>query len=236
MKNLPKPTLWIVLAALSWAGGAAAFLSQYGAYGEQVKEQHKLAALVQSPQEVEKVREQTAKEVAEAQKKLEHLEKGVPEFAYVPTLLKELEAFGGKHGIEVFGVRPMPARSNPNDKDKLKKTKQYIELSIEIKGRGKFENLLEFVEGLKTFPKIVAARAVSLTPRVDPQSPSFDLTNLDIMVELKTYVFPPSERDAEAFKAALQGANAPADQPVGPANRKDAANPDKLNQPGPTGN
>jgi hypothetical protein len=120
------------------------------------------------------------------------LEQGVPEFAYVPTLLKELEAFGISNGIEVFGVRPMPNPvQTPKDKEKKRIQKAYIELLIEVKGRGRYENVMRFIQGLKAFPKIVASKAVSLSPRNDSQSEN--TSELDVTVELKTFLFPPKQ-------------------------------------------
>src|SRR5438046_173860 len=44
----------------------------------------------------------------ECSARLNHLEKGIPELEYVPTMLKELESVGKENGLEVLGVRPVP--------------------------------------------------------------------------------------------------------------------------------
>ena len=125
-----------------------------------------------------------------------HLEKCVPEFAYVPTLMTDLETIGKQNNIEVLGVRPMPAVDKKGDKGKSTERKSYQELKIEIKGRGTFRAVQGFLKALTTFPKIVAARTVTLAPKMEVGKTSG--SKLDVVVELKTYVFPPAEDSKQA--------------------------------------
>lgn len=201
MKNVKRHVFWFGMSGLAFVVGAAATYFQHGAYAQEIQEQKRLSKLVVSPADVQAERDKTARELAEAQARLEHLERGVSEMQYVPTLLKELEAFGKEHDIEVLGVRPMPSQEPAKTKTK-RRPKDYVEIMIEVKGRGMYEAVNRFVADLQKFPKIVAARTVSLSPKSDPAQP--DTLALDVTIELKAYLFPPS-------KAQASDSGAPAD-------------------------
>lgn len=148
--------------------------------------------------------ERTAAQLKECTERLAHLEKGVQEFAYVPTLMKELEAEGTKNGIDVLGVRPGDKNAKKDDKNKTAERKPYEEVTIEIKGRGDFASVQKFLKSLRSFPKIVAARTISLTPKVElNKGPS---SKLDVVMELKTYYFPPA-KDAGSAPAGKEVAS-----------------------------
>ncbi len=125
---------------------------------------------------------------------LAHLEKGIPEIAYVPTMLKELETFGKQNGIDVRGVRPVPVAKDK--KDKKSRPKPYNEVTIEIKGKGKYRAVMNFIAAIKNFPKIVAARTVSLTPKNDANNPNSG--NLEVTIELRAFLFKPDKEEMEA--------------------------------------
>ncbi len=198
MKRTPKPFIWLALAGLALLGGGGLCVMQYMALGERVAEYEKAKRLVENPKSVENELDKTRSDLADAQSRLMHLERSVPPVAYVPTLLKELEAFGIQHGIKVTGVRPLPTPAQPKDQGKTVKRKAYEELMIEVKGRGEFWNVLSFVKGLQTFPKVVAARAVSLAPKNDPTLP---VSSLDVTIELKSYLFAQAAPEPESASA-----------------------------------
>lgn len=201
MKKSPKPSIWLAMTGAVAFVAAGGMYWQYGSFGSKTAEFDKLKSLVRKPYQVEEDLEKTQQEVAEAQQRLEHLEKAVPDFAYVPTLLKELELFGKDHGLDVFGVRPMPKQES-KDKKKVKKIKEpYVELVIEVKGRGTYPAIASFVKDLRTFPKIVAARAVSLKPKNEPNATS---NLLDMTIELRTFLFRPSKEELEALASEIQ--------------------------------
>jgi Tfp pilus assembly protein PilO len=139
-------------------------------------------------------------QLAETQAKLDmcvaqlsHLEQGVPEMAYVPTLLKELEQVGQSNGLQVLGVRPIPKqaaapKSTKGNTERAPK-KAYNELNIEVRGRGSYRSVMNFMIALKSFPKIVAVRTVTLTPKMDGNQ--YDQAPLlDVQIELRSYLFP----------------------------------------------
>lgn len=206
MKKTPKPTLWLALTAAIALVGAGGMYMQYGSYSDLGSEEVKLRRLARRPYQVEEELSKIMGDVQVAQQQLIHLEKAVPAFAYVPTLLKELESFGRQHGLEIFGVRPMPKQEAKDKKGAKKKKEPYVELVIEVKGRGSYDAVSSFVHGLQTFPKIVAARAVSLQPK-NESNVSTDI--LDMTIELKTYLFRPSQEEleqlAEDFKKSVEG-------------------------------
>jgi Tfp pilus assembly protein PilO len=134
---------------------------------------------------------QTAQQLKDCTDRLAHLEKSVPEAEYVPTLLKELENVGNKNGIDVLGVRPIQKEERKDAKNKVSEKKPYDELNIEVKGRGSYMAVLGFVKALRDFPKIVAAKTITLTPKMEKDRTG--PPKLDVTVDLKTYVFPPVE-------------------------------------------
>jgi Tfp pilus assembly protein PilO len=170
-----------------------------------------LSAEVREEAEVQADLDKAKAKLDECSTKLQHLEQGIPEFAYIPTLMTELEKTGKANGIKVLGVRPLikqapPRKANPDAGDQVVVAKKaYEELTIEVKGIGSYGSIMRWVNGLQQFPKIVAARAVSMAPKQDPTRPGIWL---DVTVELRAYVFsqPASERkklDLAAKSASL---------------------------------
>lgn len=190
IKRSKTPQVFFILAILTLAAGAVGSFFQYQEISDQQETVKELKKDTRDAKDIQAELDMTNEKVATSKVELEHLEKGVPAFAYVPTLLRELELFGKKNGIEVLGVRPIP-KVETKDKNGKPKKKPYEELAIEVKGRGLFKNVQAFVEALQKFPKIVGARAVSLTPKNDPNETKGKL--LDVTIELRTFLFLPAE-------------------------------------------
>jgi Tfp pilus assembly protein PilO len=180
-------------------GGAAVFFG-YSGMTAQADEVARLRTEVRDAKDVQKDLDSSKAELDECSSKLKHLEASLPDFAYVPTLLAELERVGKENGIVVLGVRPIPKPPAPKKDDEggeqvTREKKTYEELNIEVKGRGSYGAAMRFVQALQTFPKIVAARSVSLSPKSDPTLPA---ATLDVSIELRAYVFqPPKDPKAE---------------------------------------
>ena len=83
-----------------------------------------------------------------------------------------------------------------------KRKKPYTELDIEVRGRGSYRAVMSFVSALQSFPKIVAARTLSLTPKVDRNDPS-GAVKLDTTIELRTYLFAPAKDEKKDDKTAM---------------------------------
>jgi len=213
IKRSKTPQVFFILAVLTLAAGAVGSFFQYQEISDQKQTFDELKKDTRDAKEIQAELEATNEKVETSKIELEHLEKAVPAFAYVPTLLRELEMFGKKNGIDVLGVRPIP-KVETKDKNGKPKKKAYEELAIEVKGRGLYKNVQAFVAALEKFPKIVGARAVSLTPKNDPNETRGKL--LDVTIELRTFLFLPAEGE-EVDLSSL------------PGNKKDALNSETSN-------
>ncbi len=190
MKKTPKPTGYIVLMLATLVLGAGGVFFLWQEVSGRTSEIAALKKTIRSGDDLQKQADESGLKLSESQQKLDHLEKGVPEFAYVPTMLKELETTGKQQGIDVFGVRPTPVAEPPKKADGTKpKRKAYDELAIEIKGRGNYRSVMNFIDALKKFPKIVAARTVALQP-IRSGKPEEVKGLLDVTIELRAFVFP----------------------------------------------
>ena len=193
MSKGKSPQLFFILSALTLAGGTGATIFQYQGLNEKWDNLAELKKDTRDPKDIKAELDETSAKVASARAEIEHLEKSVPAFAYVPTMLKELEQCGKENGIEVLGVRPIPKAdptpNNANNKGTARKKDPYQELAIEVKGRGEFKAVQAFVAGLEKFPKIVGARQISLQPKNDNENRG--LRKLDATFELRAYLFPP---------------------------------------------
>lgn len=203
MKRSRTPQVLLILAAVALAGGAGGSFMQYTELSDKFEALRELKKNARDPKEIQTELDETTAKVQESKTEIMHLEKSIPAFAYVPTMLKELETFGKQNGIEVLGVRPIP---KPDTKDKNKPNKQpYEEIAIEVKGRGQFASVQKFISALQKFPKIVGARAVSMQPKNDPGTAG--PRNLDVTIELRAYLFPPAE--GEKIDLSVAGSHVP---------------------------
>lgn len=188
----PNPIIFIGLTALTLVVGGGAIFMQYSALSDT---QNRVAQLKKDEKDEVQLQNQLQQSVAhvqEASARLNHLEQGIPEIAYVPTMLKELEAVGTENGIEVLGVRPVPKQvsaPSPKDEKGTKSTpKAYDELDIEVTGRGSYKAIKNFVRALQGFPKIVAARTVSLSPKQETGVIG-GAPKLEATISLRSYLF-----------------------------------------------
>ncbi len=158
--------------------------------------------------EVQAELEDAKKRVGDLKFKLNHLEEGVQQFAYIPTMLKELEQFGKRNKIQIIQVKPVVAPPSMKDQDKDKRRSAYEELNVNVKARGSYEDSLRFLQAIKVFPKIVAVRTVSLSPqaantndKTKPRKPT-----LEIELELRAYAFKDDQADTKTAKKEVAGA------------------------------
>ncbi len=191
MKTSANPKLFMGLALVSVIAGSGAMYFQYNLKASAEERVAKLRKSVHEEKAILAQLETSEVKLRESAEKLNHLEKGVPGLAYIPTLLTELEQTGKQNNIEVLGVRPMPPKVDPKAPKDPAKKKSYEELDIEVKGRGNYRAIMTFLSALKAFPKIVAVRTTTLTPKheINETGPP----KLDVTVELRAYLFPPTE-------------------------------------------
>lgn len=182
--------LWVVLAVLAFFVGGFAIYMKWNGISAQRDELQETQAKVDNAAGVEAERTESEARIAALRLELSHLERGVPDYAYVPTMLRELERYGKANGIEVTGVRPVAAPPPPPNASTDEKVapKSYDELTIEVHGRGTFGDALRFTQALNRFPKIVEARTITMTP---PSGTPVLGTQpvLDLLFQLKVFVF-----------------------------------------------
>lgn len=192
MKKQPNPKLFMGLTALTLALGIGLSMFQYSSLQDTQASVTKLRKDSLDESQLENELKTSLSQLQQCSARLNHLEKGIPELEYVPTMLKELESIGKENGLEVLGVRPVPKPVNPKDAGKDKKSaKKYDELDIEVNCRGNYRSVKNFVSALQSFPKIVAARTVAMTPKQDTNV--VGPPKLDITIQLRSYLFPPNK-------------------------------------------
>lgn len=192
MTRSPNPKTYMIMAIGTFVIGLGA---SYFGYSRVTGVQGEVSALkteVKDEKEVQAELDKAKSTLDECALKLQHLEQGVPQLAYVPTLMTELEKTGKQFGIKVLGVRPVvkqaaPAKIEGQEELGAPKKKAYEEMTIEVKGIGSYGSVMRWVNALQQFPKIVAARSVTLSPKVEPGKADL---SLDVTVELRAYVFP----------------------------------------------
>lgn len=220
MKGGPNPTVFLIMAVGALVVGSGAIYWQYSQLSDRLDSVAQLKKALRDENQTRQEVSDSQLKVDESRQRLVHLEQGVPELAYIPTLLTELEAIGKKNGIEVLGVRPVVKQAEakkPNDSDQAPKKKAYEELNIEVKGRGNYDAVAAFLQALRTFPKIVAVRTVTLTPKYVDTGAGSESPTLDATVEIRAFLFPQAEpqRVASAEKKAMDRRDV-ADQMVEP--------------------
>ncbi len=189
MRKQPDFRIFFGLAAVALVVGGFLVYSQWNAVSENRDHVESLQKEVDDAAGVRKELEASEQRLNDLRVKLAHLEKGVPDYRYIPTMLKELEEFGNANGIQVTGVRPTvtPPSAKPDEKETRK---AYDEIGIEVKGRGTYADGLRFLKALHRFPKVVAARSVSVAPKVSSTDDPMGSPKLEWTVELKVFVFP----------------------------------------------
>lgn len=218
----PKPFLIMMIATVVVSSGLS--YMQYGKYAEAQDEVSRLQKEQLDEKQVKVELEDAIAKLNESKTQLNHLEEGVPEVAYVPTLLKELERTGKEAGLEVTGVRPIPraaaapVANKSGEQSKKSKKKDYTELDIQVACRGDYKSVMAFVKSMTLFPKILAARTVSIQP--SSASNAMKLSSnvsprLDITFEFRAYLFP---SDGSTKKAEAEN-EAPAEKTINVSNR-----------------
>ena len=211
MKRQMNPKVFGAMTVFAMLLGGGATYWQYNAAG---KATAKIAALqlgTPSDEELQRSLAESTSTLAEYRKNVEHLEAGVPDVAYVPTLMKELEEVGQRNDFKVIGVRPVVQAFMPVLDGSIAKKKDYEEIEIEIKGRGRYADVKRFLDDLQEFPKVIAVNTVKIEPQRemgDRGAPQVEAT-----VNVVLYVFPfqfvPSSRpnDKKAASTAEVAAN-----------------------------
>ncbi len=151
--------------------------------------------------------EQAEMKYRSAESQVSFLENSVSTRDFIPTLLKQLERLGKSHNLRVLSVKPrleqaatQPSRRDPaaqvegdansNDKQGENKPerKPYDSLTIDIEVTGTYANLMAFLNGITSFPKILEVNALQITPTT--QCKSFGSPELSMQINVTAYIFP----------------------------------------------
>lgn len=208
MKNsgTPKALGILAFAVIAMGGGATYF--QFQKVSQAKAKVAELEAEVPNQKDLEGELVATTTKLEEFRTQLQHLEANVPDVAYVPTMMKELETLGKSHHITVTGVRPAPqAAPAPQQEGAPKpKKKEYAEFEIEVKGRGTYDDIKLFMDALQKFPKVVGVKTVNLSPFRETEGRGKEL--IEATINVVAYVFP-----YEYIAAKLPMDNNPGQQP-----------------------
>ena len=188
-KGFPKALSVLAISTILLGGGATYF--QFQTVSSAKAKVAELEAEVPSQKDLESELSATNAKLNEFKKQLQHLEANVPDVAYVPTLMKELETMGKDYNIAVTGVRPAPQQGpapKPQEGDLKAKKKEYAEVEIEVKGRGTYDDIKAFMDALQRFPKVIGVKTVNLSPVRENDGNTKD--QIEATINVTAYVFP----------------------------------------------
>jgi type IV pilus assembly protein PilO len=195
VKRKPSdPRIFLAMGALAVVGGLSLLYFQFNGLMEEQAKVRRLTGEVQAQRDLPAQLEVSKRELDVTRAQLAHLERNVPEFAYVPTMLRELEALGKRSGLQVVGVRPLEKSDAAKAEEAKGVRKPYEEMEIEVTCRGEYASIVKFVQALNGFPKVVGARAISVEPKKDPTRPKEEKPPLEVNARLRAYLF----RDGES--------------------------------------
>ncbi|MFQ3611379.1 MAG: type 4a pilus biogenesis protein PilO [Fimbriimonadales bacterium] len=148
-------------------------------------------ALEQKRKELEQAQQATSQlrlvqqEYEQTRRELQFLERGVSEYAYIPTMLQQIEQTAKNLNLEIAAIRPQqPAQQSTQDQ-KEKAKKPYEEQMIEISIRGNFWSLMRFLKQLDEYPKILAIQTIQVQSKAQNQ---LEMTNTNPQLEIRTTV------------------------------------------------
>ncbi|MDR5709945.1 MAG: type 4a pilus biogenesis protein PilO [Armatimonadota bacterium] len=155
-------------------------------------EQQRLSALVASRPEVEREFNEVRARVAELEAKL-------PPAREVPALLVQLEQTVRQSRARITLIRPGPLAAPPpppgqrpgGQRPQEPQAPAYQQFSVELGARGDFEALVDFLQRLQNFPRLLVLSEVRMSPTSQPQAGRTPL--LQLSVRATTYVLPEAE-------------------------------------------
>lgn len=205
--NLTQKHFYMFTGLVAVLGLGLTYIT-YSSNSETVAKIETLKTELRDEQEVQQELTAMQKKVQELSTQLNHLESGVQQAAYIPTLLKELEDYGKKNKMTILQLKPIYAPPSNKKEDKKKREDAYLEMNVNVKARGQYYDALRFLNALKVFPKIVAVRTVSIAPKQDASgSRTAGQPKLDIDFELRAYAFKEEAKPAKTDPA-------PAEKPI----------------------
>lgn len=189
MKGGLTPNALTLLAVLALAIGGGAVYFQYNNMVEAEAKAKSLDSEVPEESELLADLEKAKGEITTLGAELTHLEAGVPQPAYIPTMLQELEQTSTNANLKVTGVRPIVPPPLPPGAER--ENKAYQEVEIDITGKGDYQSVINLVDMMRKFPKIVSVQTLNLTPKVEANQSTY--SSLDTTMRLKAFVFPSNQ-------------------------------------------
>ncbi len=203
MSKAPDFRIFAAITGIVVLGGIGIMYSQASTLSAEQGKESALRSELKNDAELKKLLAESMVKLQATRERLAHLEKGVPDYAYLATMLRELAEAGKQSGITIMGVSQKPHASAPREGEKPVR-KPYIEQDIEVLGKGNYTDALRFVKALNQFPKVVAARSIVIQPKVS----AHDEHGLDITINLRTFLFSEKAKTPSTTTAmAKRGAN-----------------------------
>lgn len=211
-----------VLGVVTLAGGGI-FWFQQDALAKVNAEVEAKTLEVQNGQQIADQRDAARNALETDRTQIAFLEQGVSAAAYVPSMLKQLEALATSTNNKVLGVRPQVAQAAPTriqqrrdpdaqgkegsgdgDKEEKKLPEPYTRLEIEVTLVGKFQSVQTFLDRLNRFPKIVAVDELQLQPHKANSNETEVEGLLDVKLKVTAFVMKEQTPAAQAQTQAVQ--------------------------------
>jgi hypothetical protein len=234
-----KGTIAILCAALGLvillSGGI--FWGQRGWLAEATDQLADKQSELQDGRAIAKRREEARSKLEADRSLIANLEPGVSSAAFVPTLLKQLEALATQTQNRVVGVRPQIVAQGPSKieqrrdpdaqakgeangsgdkKEKAPVEEPYTRLEIEVNLQGKFASAQRFVDQLMRFPKIVAVDQMSIHPK--PAGEKDEPGLLEIQLKVTAFIMKGEQPQLPAQPAVSASNSLPGKASVGGIN------------------
>lgn len=213
-------TLAVILGLVIAAGGVLCAMQLKG-LAELTDELETKKARIVDEKQISRQLSDALAALEGAKRNLEHLEEGVSEPDYVPTLLIQLDALAKSCGLTVEGVsveenapKTAPPPPKKGEKDAPEGSERgvaseqtgaegsslpYDEQTLSVEVNGGFERIVDFVQKLTAFRKIVSVDKMKVSPtrtRLAGGDPALGVT-----ITLKTYVWRKSDQAKKVGKS-----------------------------------
>jgi Tfp pilus assembly protein PilO len=148
------------------------------------------------------------------------LEKSVSDYAYIPTLLGQLEQLGLSYKLKVVAIRPQPiapdapapikktsedgdsseGTSGEKPKEKAADKKPYTEIQINVDLTGTYWCVHDFMQSLTRFPKIIAVKEIQMMPT---EAGKMGSPSLNVHLVLTAFLFKDENSNTPATNGTL---------------------------------
>lgn len=184
----------MILTLLTVIGGVGLCGMTWSTLGDEQTKVSQLEKEVRNENDLQAELDETEVKVKKTKEDLVHLESGISDIAYIPTMLIELQKVCEETGVGDLAVRPLPEA--PKDPKKKDGPKLWQQLEIEVSGTGDYPSILKLMAAFTSFPKIVGVREVSLVPKTETTPEPTGLVTATI--KISAYAFKSKDADKDA--------------------------------------